>query len=389
MNKLQVWGADNIDPAAIVQAERTSRLPIVERVALMPDAHVGIGATVGSVVATRGAIIPAAVGVDIGCGMAAVRFDVTADLLPDSVESLMGPIAKAIPAGVGQGHQGGHMVEAGRWWDAHFNKFSTPIEAKLREKAIEQFGSLGSGNHFVEVCLDEEQRVWIVLHSGSRGLGNILGTQHIKRASELAKEAGVVLEDKDLAYLTEGSDTFAMYVADMLTCQDYARGNRALMLDRAVRAFTKWLADKTHVTAHVTEDVNCHHNFAQKETHDGHEVWVTRKGAIQAQDGQLGIIPGSMGTRSYIVRGKGNPASLQSCSHGAGRRLSRGQAKREHTPEQLAELMAGKVWNSNNAKALVDEIPHAYKDIDTVMDAQRDLVEPVHELHQILNYKGQ
>jgi tRNA-splicing ligase RtcB len=382
VNKLDVWGADGIEASTIAQAERTSRLPFVQRVALMPDAHIGIGATVGSVVGTRNAIIPAAVGVDIGCGMAAVRFDMTADDLPDDLDRFMPHVEAAIPAGVGQGHDE-IAPEARAWWAANSGRFSTEIDRKLASRALEQFGSLGSGNHFYEVCLDERDTVWFVLHSGSRGLGNQVGTRYIKTARELRAE--VKLEDKDLAWLDEGSDEFGMYVGDMLACQDYARANRDQMLRNVVAAWYRFLGREVPRTL----TVNCHHNFAEIEDFGDGPVWVTRKGAIKAYEGELGIIPGSMGTRSYIVAGKGNKASYCSCSHGAGRRLSRAQAKRQHNARELAALMKGKVWNADRAAALVDEIPHAYKDIDDVMAAQADLVEPLHTLRQILNFKGQ
>lgn len=382
MNKLKVWGPDLIEPGTILQAERTARLDVVEAVALMPDAHFGKGATVGSVVATRNAIIPAAVGVDIGCGMAAVRTDVHEDMLPESLAGLMPRIAKAVPAGVGVGRNGVNKP-AGQWWGENYHRFQTEIDAPLRGRALDQFGSLGSGNHFFEVDLDEDGFVWLVVHSGSRGLGNVLGQRHIKTAGELAKESGVVLEDIDLAYLTEGTDTFAMYVADMLACQDYALGNRSQMMDHAFDAFQKWYGERS---VHVTERINCHHNFAQKEG----DVWVTRKGAISAQEGQLGIIPGSMGDKTYIVAGKGNPESFCSCSHGAGRNLSRAAAKRQLTTDGLADWMTehGITWLDDKATALLDEHPMAYKRIDDVMAAQVDLVTPVHTLRQILNYKG-
>ncbi|MEO5842679.1 MAG: RtcB family protein [Acidimicrobiales bacterium] len=381
--KLKVWGSDLIEPATLVQAERTARLPVVEGVRLMPDAHIGKGATVGSVVATRNAIIPAAVGVDIGCGMAALRTDIVADQLPDSLDALLPRVAKAVPAGVGVAKRG-ENAEGGRWMGDHGGRFSRALESALQAKAIQQMGSLGSGNHFLEVDVDEDDRVWLVLHSGSRGIGNILGSEHIKTASQLAKEAHIILEDRDLAWLDEGTDTFAMYVNDMLLCQDYARVNRAVMLDSAFGAFREWLG--RDVVA--TDRINCHHNFAQREEHDGHQVWVTRKGAIQATEGQLGIIPGSMGDKTYIISGRGNADSYHSCAHGAGRQRSRGQAKRELNTRDLTRRMRGITWMADRANALLDEHPSAYKDIDRVMAAQRDLVVQVHTLKQILNYKG-
>ncbi len=378
--KLISWATD-IDEATIRQAEKTARLPIVAgHVALMPDAHVGIGATVGSVIPTTGAIIPSAVGVDIGCGMIAAELDVTDDQLPDSLEPLLGRIESAIPAGVGQGHDA-VSDRADTWLSAH--RPATDLAADRVRKAAQQFGTLGSGNHFVELCLDERGRVWVVLHSGSRGIGNLLATMHISRARNLAKQLELRLEDPDLAYFMEGTPEFEAYIGDMLWAQDYARANRDEMMDNAMREVFAFLG-----FGRETRRINCHHNFTERETHAGHELWITRKGAIKAGLDDLAVIPGSMGTRSYIVRGKANAASFSSCSHGAGRRHSRTQAKKLFTVADLAEQMQGKVWLSHRAGALVDEIPSAYKDIDQVMADQADLVEVLHTLRQVLNYKG-
>ena len=689
-DRLVSWGSD-VDDGTITQALKASRLPIVSgHVALMPDAHVGIGATIGSVVPTEGAIIPSAVGVDIGCGMAAVRLDVREDQLPDDLRPLLSRIERAVPAGVGKGTEGGSDA-AGRWLDAH--RPPSDLAAKEAKKAYEQFGSLGSGNHFFELCIDEAGSVWVLLHSGSRGIGNLLAQRHIGKARHMAKAMGQGLEDPDLAWFTQGTPEFDAYVADMLWAQDYARANRDRMLDRSLRvvkeflgtgrelervncfsgetevltragtrpiaslaggthelltsngvwvkapvaafgrqqlwkvtlsrsgalkdiyataghrwlvraragelrdvvthdlhsgdrlayafpdraddvaldgeaaargfvfgdgsrtpyrsvanfcgekdeamlpffadarpprtyagvrrihglplewkttlpsldapaaALYGWLAgyfaadgdvdrtgrptlssarrehlefvrqlctcigvgtfgirrrertgfgktsalylvglmrgdlcpefflipehrrrfeagrdaaerrgwnvvaveptdrveevfcavvDGTH-TFTLADNIltgNCHHNFAALEEHDGRALWITRKGAIEAKEGQLGLIPGSMGTRSYVVRGKGNPRAWRSCSHGAGRRLSRTAAKKRYTAHDLAEQMQGRVWLRDRAKALVDEIPAAYKDIDRVMADQQDLVDVVHTLRQVLNYKG-
>ncbi len=246
-----------------------------------------------------------------------------------------------------------------------------------------QFGTLGSGNHFFELCVDERGRVWVVLHSGSRGIGNQLAQMHIAKARRLAKDLQLRLEDPDLAYFVEGTPEFEAYIADMLWAQDYARANRDQMMDNAMREVFAFIG-----LGRETQRINCHHNFTQREVHDGTELWITRKGAIKADVGDLGVIPGSMGTRSYIVPGKGNAASWTSCSHGAGRRHSRTQAKKLFTTADLAQQMQGKVWLDKRADALVDEIPSAYKDIDQVMADQADLVEVLHTLHQVLNYKG-
>jgi RNA-splicing ligase RtcB len=379
-DRLVSWASD-IDDETIRQAEKTARLPIVEgHVALMPDAHVGIGATVGSVIPTKHAVIPSAVGVDIGCGMIAAELDVTESQLPDTLEPLLGRIERAIPAGVGRGHD---LVarKADRWLTA--NRPATDLVGDRMVKAAKQFGTLGAGNHFVELCIDERGRVWVVLHSGSRGIGNQLAQMHIGKARRLAKDLVLRLEDPDLAYFVEGTAEFQAYIGDMLWAQDYARANRDQMMDSAMREVFAFLG-----VGRETRRINCHHNFTQREVHGGTELWITRKGAIKADVGDLGVIPGSMGTRSYIVRGTGNAASWTSCSHGAGRRHSRTQAKKLFTSADLVQQMQGKVWLAKRAEALVDEIPAAYKDIDQVMADQSDLVEVLHTLRQVLNYKG-
>jgi tRNA-splicing ligase RtcB len=382
--RLLSW-ASLFEDETIRQAERAARLPIVEgHVALMPDAHVGIGATVGSVIPTRGAVIPSAVGVDIGCGMVAAELDVTASQLPDDLTPLLHRIERAIPAGVGKGHDQ-RWDGASRWFEQH--KPATELSKDQVGKAVRQFGTLGSGNHFLELCLDERDRVWLMLHSGSRGIGNTLAQGHIARARKLARSAYDHLEDPDLAWFVQGTAEFDHYIADMLWAQDYARANRERMMDRALGELVGFLK-----FGRETRRVNCHHNFCEQETHDVRgtptNLWITRKGAIRARPGDLGIIPGSMGTRSYIIRGRGNPQSWMSCSHGAGRRLSRTAAKKQFNAKDLAAQMAGKTWLTDRAHALVDEIPSAYKDIDQVMADQADLVEVLHTLGQILNYKG-
>ena len=383
-DRLLVW-ASEVDDGTIRQAEKTARLPIVRgHVALMPDAHVGIGATVGSVIPTSDAIIPAAVGVDIGCGMIAAELDLTAAQLPDSLGPLMPKIERSVPAGVGRANE--VASHRGSQW-LKKNEPRTRLSNELQKKALMQFGTLGSGNHFLEVCLDERDHVWLVLHSGSRGVGNILATQHIDRAKKLAKALGQYHEDPALASFLEGTEEFDHYITDMLWAQDYALANREQMMDRALNEFIKFVGKGREVRR-----INCHHNFTQRETHilDGEptKLWITRKGAIKADTGDFGVIPGSMGTRSYIVKGSGNPLSWNSCSHGAGRRMSRTAAKQKFTAKDLAREMDGKVWLHDKASSLVDEIPSAYKDIDQVMADQSDLVEVQHVLHQILNYKG-
>jgi tRNA-splicing ligase RtcB len=370
------WASD-IEPGTLAQAAKAASMPFVQgHLALMPDAHVGKGATIGSVIPTTGAVIPAAVGVDIGCGMIAVETSLSASALPDSLDPLLSRVEQVVPAGVGKGHEGGRSVA--------LPPGMPPLTPKQQATAVAQFGSLGSGNHFVEVSLDERDVVWLVLHSGSRGIGNQLATSHIEGAKGLMKELFVSLPDPDLAYLVEGTPAFDAYITAMLWAQDYAMANRAAMVDAVLPELFRACGGAGREVGRV----NCHHNFTEREHHDGHDVWLTRKGAIRARVGDRGVIPGSMGTRSYIVRGKGNPASYCSCSHGAGRRLSRGAARRQLTTESLAEAMAGRTWNADRAAALLDEHPASYKDIDVVMADQADLVEVEHTLRQVLNYKG-
>jgi tRNA-splicing ligase RtcB (3'-phosphate/5'-hydroxy nucleic acid ligase) len=372
------WAVD-LEPEARAQAIRAAAMPFVERpLALMPDAHYGIGATVGSVIATRGAIIPAAVGVDIGCGMIAVRLGLTSNDLPDNLDGLHRLIGAAIPSGVGKGHN--EPVAEYATLPTYFGEMTE----KQSKAARLQLGTLGSGNHFVEVCLDEKDRVWLVLHSGSRGIGNQLATIHIGKAKSLMKQYFVWLEDPDLAYFVEQTPAFKAYIDDMHWAQAYAMTNRSVMMSAAVKAMTMIVGD----TFNVRESINCHHNFTQQENHHGQNLWVTRKGAIKASVGDKGVIPGSMGTSSYIVSGLGNPASYESCSHGAGRRMSRTRARKEISEMTFEMQMKDKSWNRNDLKTLLDEAPDAYKDIDVVMEAQRDLVRIDHTLHQILNYKG-
>ncbi len=378
--KLISWASD-IDQGAILQAEKTARLDIVAgHVALMPDAHVGIGATVGSVIPTLDAIIPSAVGVDIGCGMIAAELSVTEDQLPDDLEPLLGFIERAVPAGVGKGHDDVSRV-ADRWLGIHTDH--STFDSGQTKKAATQFGTLGSGNHFVEVCIDERRRVWVVLHSGSRGIGNKLAQMHITKARRMAKDLHLALEDPDLAWFVQGTPEFDAYITDMLWSQAYAMANREQMMNATLAQVLRFIGTGT-----VTRSINCHHNFTQREVHDGRQLWVTRKGAIKADVGDFGVIPGSMGTRSYIIEGRGNAASWKSCSHGAGRRFSRTKAKAQFTSADLTTAMAGKVWLSGRASSLIDEIPGAYKDIDQVMADQADLVTVQHTLHQVLNYKG-
>ncbi len=388
------WATD-LDDKTLEQAERSASLPFIPgHVALMPDAHYGYGATVGSVIPTKGAVIPSAVGVDIGCGMIAARLNLTAGDLPDDLQNLHSMIARDVPAGVGQGHDDGGAFDA--MPDLPATSGEKYWTGKLAARAERQFGSLGSGNHFVEVCLDEDDRVWIVLHSGSRGVGNILANIHIDGAKGLMKQMFIELPDPDLAYLVEGTAAFDHYIADMLWAQDYAMGNRQRMLDLVFAAVGKFLGRPAEEPVEIVDQINCHHNFTERENHTvggrNQNVWLTRKGAIRARVGDRGVIPGSMGAQSFVVSGRGAESSYQSCSHGAGRRMSRAKARRELDVETLDSVMADKAWNGKvrrgAAKLLIDEDPRAYKDIGEVMANQADLVTIDHELRQILNYKG-
>jgi len=384
---------DDIDAQALRQLHNIASLPIVHpHVAAMPDVHAGIGATVGSVIPTRGAIIPAAVGVDIGCGMNAVRTTLTASDLPDNLARLRSAIEAEVPVGFEQHEwsrvQGSRQARAVRPLGdrlAHIVERHRGIAKMLRQFErtwICQAGTLGGGNHFIEICLDEEQRVWIMLHSGSRGIGNVIGRYFIAAAQKDMRRNQLQLPDADLAYVSEGSTVFDDYVEAVDWAQDYALLNRSEMMRRVLDVLAKF-APPFRLDG---EAINCHHNYIARETHGNEDLYVTRKGAISARQGELGIIPGSMGARSFIVRGKGNPESFCSCSHGAGRSMSRSEAKRRFNRFELAEQTAGIECRKDGG--VVDEIPAAYKDIDAVMAHQSDLVEVVHTLRQVVCIKG-
>ena len=377
-----------VEDEARRQLVNVARLPFVFRhVAAMPDVHLGIGATVGSVIPTVGAVIPAAVGVDIGCGMCAVRTSVRAEHLPDSLRDLRLAIEDAVPVGFAM-HKETPMGVSKTWrkrfaedYKAMIARFPK-IEQKDATAAPRQLGTLGGGNHFIELCLDEAGHLWVMLHSGSRGIGNRIGTFFIERAKEIAAERDVALADRNLAWLEDGSADFREYVRWLGWAQDYARANRDAMLNAVVAALRRRFPD----LALAAEAVNCHHNYASLEEHFGHRVWVTRKGAVRAGAGELGIVPGSMGAKSFIVRGKGNPESFMTCSHGAGRRLSRTAAKKSFTLDDHAAATAHVECRKDGG--VLDETPGAYKDIDAVMAAQSDLVEVVHTLRQVVCVKG-
>ena len=384
---IKAWVAGvPVESEARQQLKNIAELPFVYgHIAVMPDVHLGRGATVGSVIPTKGAIIPAAVGVDIGCGMAAVMTNVTAAQLPDSLKSIRSSIENAIPVGQGSHKQPPRRAEAA-WYSRHKAGWEA-IEAKhpkisAKKSAALQIGTLGGGNHFIELCLDEADRVWVMLHSGSRNVGNRIGTYFIARAKEEIEQAGLKLADRDLAWLGEGSQSFNDYVEAVDWAQDYARSNREVMM-AAVLAVLKetWPDLETLDVA-----VNCHHNYVEREEHFGERVWLTRKGAVRAGKGELGIIPGSMGAKSFIVRGKGNPEAFNTCSHGAGRAMSRTAAKERFTLED--HIAATAHVECRKDSGVIDETPMAYKDIDAVMAAQSDLVEVVHTLRQIVCVKG-
>ncbi len=380
---------DDIEPEARAQLENIARLPFIHgHVAAMPDVHFGIGATVGSVIPARGAIIPAAVGVDIGCGMNAMRLSLRAEQLPDSLLPARRAIERAIPVGFAQ-HRSDQArastVDSLRKGIARIAERHPKLNVQRGRPYrtwVRQLGTLGGGNHFIELCLDENDAVWVMLHSGSRGIGNQIGRYFIALAKERMRERLGELPDADLAWFDEGTPEFEDYVHAVHWAQDYALWNRREMMRLLVDALARVLPP-FEVTR---EAVDCHHNYVAVEHHRGAEVYLTRKGAISAREGELGIIPGSMGAKSYIVRGKGNPESFCSCSHGAGRRMSRSQARKRFDRVDLARQTDGVECRKD--KGVIDEIPGAYKDIDRVMENQEDLVEIVHALKQVVCVKG-
>jgi len=383
-----------IEDSALAQLRNVASLPFIHsHVAVMPDVHWGMGATVGSVIPTVGAIIPAAVGVDIGCGMMAVRTSIRAERLPDSLAHLRSAIEAAVPHG--RSDNGGRN-DVGSWQKeppdaakARYAELDEGYKAVVdkhpkaaHQRGFGQLGTLGTGNHFIELCLDESGAVWVMLHSGSRGVGNKFGTYFIERAKHEMKRWFINLPDEDLAYFAEGSEGFIDYIRAVSWAQKYARANRETMMELVLDVLrTEWPDLAVDEMA-----VNCHHNYVTKERHFGKDVFVTRKGAVRAGLGELGIIPGSMGAKSFIVRGKGNPHSFCTCSHGAGRAMSRNEARRRFTVEDHVKATEGVECRKD--AGVIDETPMAYKDIDAVMEAQSDLVEIVHTLRQIVCVKG-
>ena len=385
---VRIW-TDDIDEGSKAQLANIASLPFIHHhVAAMPDVHLGIGATIGSVIATHQAIIPAAVGVDIGCGMVAARLSLTAnDIDEKRLKKVFDQISRDVPVGRDQHTDGRVLVDAVRPFEPGLKALTERHPQLLKafgkfSKWANQMGTLGGGNHFIEVCLDEHERVWVMLHSGSRGIGNAIATYFIELVRKDMARHMIHLPDRDLAYFAEGSEHFADYVEAVHWAQEYAMANRQAMLDLVLAGLARHLPPFT-VT---TEAVNCHHNYVAREHHYGADVWVTRKGAIRAGQGELGIVPGSMGARSYIVRGKGNAESFCSSAHGAGRRMSRTAATRRFTEADLARQTEGVICRKD--KGVVDEIPGAYKDIDEVMANQRDLTEILHTLKQVVCVKG-
>lgn len=377
------WANHELGKDETKMAKNVASLPFVfKHVALMPDVHLGKGALVGSVVATKEAIVPAAVGVDIGCGMGAIKTPFVADQLEGKLQQIRRDIEALIPVGFNQNNEADAHVLNWEGWQ-HFKHLHAGVQ-HLADKATKQMGSLGGGNHFIEICVDESNQVWLMLHSGSRNIGNVLAQRHIDTAKELAKLAGEKLPDPDLAYFVQETAEFKAYWHDLQWAQNYARVNREVMMARSQRVLEKHLSNGQLFIPCL--QVNCHHNYAEREVHFGEEVYVTRKGAVRAQQDDYGIIPGSMGAKSYIVKGKGNVASYCSCSHGAGRLMSRNKAKLNFTLEDLIQQTQGVECRKD--EGVLDEIPGAYKPIDQVMANQTDLVEVVATLKQVVCVKG-
>ena len=382
---------EQIEPAAMQQIVKIASMPFIyKHVAIMPDCHVGMGATVGSCIPTDGAIIPAAVGVDIGCGMVAVRTPLSRDDLPARLGGIREGIERRIPLSAGKYNRSVSSTAKARVATLEkkagerlglYRKLSGRADWRL------QLGSLGSGNHFIEITVDESEGVWAFLHSGSRGIGNKIAMQHIRTAQRLMKRESIRLPDRDLAYLSEGTEEFDEYIRDLRWAQDFALLNREEMMDRVMTELSYTVySEGGHEGELELERIQCHHNFTQKERHYGKDVLVSRKGAIQAKEGQMGLIPGSMGTASYVVRGLGSVDAFETAPHGAGRRFSRTQARKRFTMDDFDRDMQG--IEVRRSKEFIDELPGAYKDIDTVMEQSRDLVEIVHTFRQIVNVKG-
>jgi tRNA-splicing ligase RtcB len=381
---IKIWSPiHEVESSALDQLKNTASLPFIfKHVAVMPDVHYGIGATVGSVVATKGAIVPACVGVDIGCGMMASKMPFKSKRLPDNLQGLFDAISKAVP--VGQDMHLFPMCEAREMSEGY-----SFLPKKIQDDPMrigKQMGTLGGGNHFIEVCIDLDENVWVMLHSGSRGIGNKIGNYYIDQAKKMMDAEQVKLADPNLAYLHDGSELFNEYWRDLQWAQRYAMKNREVMMALVMRSIAQEIFGNASTVVSPLLTVNCHHNYAEREEHYGENVIVTRKGAVRARVGDMGIIPGSMGTRSYIVEGLGNSESFCSCSHGAGRVMSRGKAKKAFTLADVAKQTEGIMCRKD--EGIIDELPGAYKNIDQVMENQHDLVKIVAQLRQVLCVKG-
>lgn len=390
---VKIWSPiEAVESGAIQQLKNVASLPFVfKHVAAMPDVHFGLGATVGSVIATKNAVIPAAVGVDIGCGMMAVKLDANLNMAKDKVKDIRKSIERSIPVGFSANNRISDEVahwEGWKNWDnVHAKNETRKLDTQLKASAMKQLGSLGGGNHFIELCEDTNGGLWVMLHSGSRGVGNQLATVHVDKAKGVFKRLMVehVLPDPDLAYFVQGMPEYDAYMYDLMWAQEYAMKNREVMMKLVLKDLS-YAFGMGGSPIPVLRQVNCHHNYAEMENHYGENVLVTRKGAVRARKGDLGIIPGSMGTKSYIVEGLGNGESFNSCSHGAGRRMSRNKAREAFTLEDLAQQTAGVECRKDSE--VLDEIPAAYKNIDEVMENQKDLVKVVAQLKQFMCIKG-
>lgn len=371
---IKIW-ADEVEDTAKQQLHNLSTLPFVyKHIAAMPDVHAGHGSTVGTVIATNKAIIPAAVGVDIGCGMLACKLNLNHKQIEDNLHEIRMAIENFIPVGF-RSHDKNRLVGTNI-------QYLTNFDSSLKDKASKQLGTLGAGNHFIEICLDENKDVWLMLHSGSRGLGNIVATRHIDNAKGIMKKMFIELPDPDLAYFAENTIEFDDYIKDLKLCQDYASENRWDILRLCEQALYSVFFQQIS----FTNLINCHHNYTEKENHFDKNIWVTRKGAVRARKNDYGIIPSAMGQKSYIVKGLGNPESFCSCSHGAGRKMSRTQARNTFTQDDIDRELSQ--LESRKDISITDELPSAYKDIDVVMANQKDLVEIVHTLKAVLCVKG-
>lgn len=380
---IKIW-TDQVEEPALKQLRNTASLPFIfKHVAVMPDVHYGMGATVGSVVATKGAICPASVGVDIGCGMMAVKTQLDYRVVQDKIHQIRHSIERSVPVGFNQNKILTTEIEKWEGWEN--TKKLSYFDNYIATKSSFQLGTLGGGNHFIEVCLDTQNSVWVMLHSGSRNIGKVLAERHITEAKDILKKMFIDLPDPDLAYFAENSAEFNAYVADVEWCQSYAMENRKEMMRRVLKDISYAIFNENEKVERLME-VNCHHNYISRESHFGSNVFVTRKGAVRARKGDYGIIPGSMGAKSFIVKGKGNPDSFCSCSHGAGRQMSRNEARKEFTIQDLINQTQGVECRKDDG--VLDEIPGAYKDIETVMNNQSDLVEIVAQLKQIMCIKG-